>query len=252
MSINLKKDTKEGWMVFMHDKIKEVKDNMSIKYWHESNSKCRDWWDSIEPEDFYEIAYVELGCVCVIANIDFRSDAGKRECPTISYYLATKSNDETEEGFWESFEYIIPHRFDVISKFTTWEDIFNDMLWGLIDYCIEYEIDYEADYFLIHHDICLELKDKLNAEFKSYTKYLKDNCVDVDEIISYSYIIAMKIEFRKAINELAEKMTPKEIRQNLLEKDDILENLFHKFIKRETGEMDIYKEFILNTIKEEK
>ena len=38
----------------------------------------------------------------------------------------------------------------------------------------------------------------------------------------------------------------------VLEKEDILENLFQKFIKKDTGEMDIYKEFILNTIKEDK
>ena len=246
MSENLIKGTEAEWREHMHKRIKEVKDNMSIKYWHESNSKCRDWWDSIEPEDFYEIAYVELGCVCIIANIDFRSDAGKRECPTISYYLATKSNDETEEGFWESFEYIIPHRFDVILKCITWEAIFNDMLWSLIDYCIEYEIDYEADYFLIQHDVCNELKDKLSDEFNAFTKTISNK----EEAIQWHYKITMMNEFRIALNKMAENMTSKEIRQNLLEKDNILENLFQKFIKEETGEMDIYKEFILNIIKE--
>ena len=248
MAENLIKGTEAEWRAYMHERIKEVKENMSIKYWHESNSKCRDWWDSIEPEDFYEIAYVELGCVCIIANIDFRSDSGKRECPTISYYLATKSNDETEEGFWESFEYIIPHRFDVILKCITWEAIFNDMLWSLIDYCIEYEIDYEADYFLIHHDVCGELKDKLSDEFNAFTKTISNK----EEAIQWHYKITMMNEFRIALNEMAENMTSKEIRQNLLEKDNILENLFQKFIKEETGEMDIYKEFILNIIKEEK
>lgn len=249
MAENLIKGTEAEWRAYMHERIKEVKENMSIKYWHKPNNDCHDWWDSIVPNDWIAIAGLEIGCVQIECRIDHDLS---QEHQTISYYLNVKRKDEAEEEYWESFEYIVPNHLEQFSKFTTWEEIFNDMLWELIDYCIEYEIDYEADYFLIHTDICDELKDKLNAEFKAYTKYLKDNCVDVDEIISYSYIIAMKIEFRKAINELADKMTPKEIRQTFLEKDDILENLFQKFIKKETGEMDIYKEFILNTIKGEK
>ena len=61
----------------------------------------------------------------------------------------------------------------------------------------------------------------------------------------------MKYEFEIAIKELAEKMTPKEIRKNFLEKEDILENLFQTFIKKDTGKMDIYKEFILKHIESE-
>ena len=240
MAIKLTKGTEVEWRAYMHEKIKEVKENMSIKYWHESNSKCRDWWDSIEPEDFYEIAYVELGCVRVTANIDFRSDAGERECPTISYYLATKSNDETEEGFWELFEYIIPHRFDVILKCITWEAIFNDMLWCLIDYCIEYEIDYEADYFLIHHDICHELKNKLNAEFDAFIKTIPNK----EEAIQSHYKITMMNEFRIALNEMAKNMTNREIRKRFIEEPNILEQLYNAFLKRDTGEMETYKEFI--------
>ena len=245
MAIKLTKGTEVEWRAYMHERIKEVKENMSIKYWHESNSKCRDWWDSIEPEDFYEIAYVELGCVCVTANIDFRSDTGKRECPTISYYLATKSNDGTEEGFWESFEYIVPHRFDVILKCITWEAIFNDMLWCLIDYCIENEIDYEANYFLIHSDICDELKDKLNAEFAAFTKTISDR----EEAIQCHYKITMMNEFRTALNEMAENMTNRDIRRRFIEEPNILEQLYNAFLKRDTGEMETYKEIINEEMK---
>lgn len=245
MAIKLTKGTEVEWRAYIHERIKEVKENMSIKYGHESNLKCRDWWDSIEPEDFYEIAYIELGCVCITANIDFRSDAGKRECPEISYYLSTKSNDETEEGFWESFEYIIPNHLDKFSKFTTWGDIFNDMLWELIEYCIEYEIDYEADHFLIHTDICDELKDKLNAEFSAFIKTISDR----EEAIQCHYKITMMHEFRIALNEMAENMTNRDIRKRFIEEPNILEQLYNAFLKRDTGEMETYKEIINEEMK---
>ena len=243
MSINLSKDTTEGWRAYIHEKIKEVKENMSIKYWHESNQFCRDWWDSIEENDYMAFAKVKLGCVEIEARIDRYNSAAT----TISYYL----NIRNKNIEWEELECITPDHIEFISKVKTWDELFNDMLYNLIEYCIEYEIDYEAKNWCIKDDLLSILSTKLNDEFKSYTKYLKDNCVDADEIISYHYVITMKHEFRKAINELAKKMTPKEIRQKFLEKDDILENLFQKFIKKETGEMDIYKEFVLNAIKEE-
>lgn len=244
MAINLTKGTTEEWRTYMHEKIKEVKETMQINFWHESNQFCRDWWEFIEENDYMAFAKIKIGCVSIESRIDRYNSA----VSTVSYYLNTRNKDEV----WEEYDCIIPDHYEFVSKIITWEDLFNDMLYNLIDHCLEYEIDYEASYWCIKEDLLTVLKTKLNDEFKNYTKYLKDNCVDVDEIISYHYVISMKHEFRMAINELAKTMRPKEIRQNFLEKDDILENLFQKFIKKDTGEMDIYKEFILNTIKEDK
>lgn len=242
---DLKTDTSEGYRNYIHKKIKEVKETMPIQYWHESNQLCRDWWDCIGQGDYMVIARIDFGCVNIECRID--NDVNL-EFQTISYYLNTKM----QNGDWESSEYINPHRFDAVSKCTTWEEIFNDMVWCLIDHCIEYDIDYEAQYWCMKDDLLNILTDRLNSEFKKYTQYLKDNCIGPDEIISYSYCISMRNQFRTAIKEIAKTMTPKEIRKTFLEKEDILENLFQKFIKKDTGEMDIYKEFILNTIKEDK
>ena len=242
---HLKTDTSEGYRNYINAVIKEVKETMPIQYWHESNQFCRDWWDCIEQGDYMVIAGIDVGCVNIECRIDNDLDF---ESQKITYYLNTK----LQNGSWESSNYINILDFNTISKLITWEDIFNDMLYNLIEHCLEYDIDYEADYWCIKEDLLIVLKNKLNDEFKKYTTYLKENCVNKDEIISYHYVITMKYEFEIAIKELAEKMTPKEIRKTFLEKEDILENLFQKFIKKDTGEMDIYKEFILNTIKEEK
>ena len=241
---HLKTDTSEGYRNYINAVIKVVKETMPIQYWHESNQFCRDWWDSIEENDYMAFAKVKLGCV----EIEARIDRYNSSVVTISYYL----NIRNKNMEWEESDCITPDHIEFISRITTWSELFNDMIYTLIEHCIEYEIDYESKYWCMKDDLLNILTDKLNSEFKKYTQYLKDNCTDPDEIISYSYCISMKNEFRTVIKEIAKTMTPKEIRKTFLEKEDILENLFKKFIKKDTGEMDIYKEFILNEIKEEK
>lgn len=122
------------------------------------------------------------------------------------------------------------------------------MIYTLIEHCIEYEIDYEAKYLCMKLDIINEVKDKLLAEFSSYVKSITER----NDAIQSHYRITMMNEFKIAIIEMCKDMKPKDIRVNFIEPENILSNLFNEFIKKDTGEMDIYKEFILNTIKEEK
>lgn len=238
MAINLTKGTTEEWRAYMHEKIKEVKETMSIKYWHESNSTCRDWWNVIEENDYMAFARVNLGCVEIEARIDRYNSA----VSTVSYYLNTKNKDEV----WEESDCVIPDHIKFASSVRTWEDLFNDMLYNLVDHCLEYEIDYEADYYLIPSDLIKELKDKLSAERIAFIKTLYSK----DQAISYHYQITMFLEFEKAIVKIAEKLTNKQIRERFLQKNNLLENLYFLFIRKETGEMEIYKEFINNAIKE--
>ena len=150
---HLKTDTSERYRNYIHEKIKEVKETMSIKYWHESNQFCRGWWDSIEMEDHIPFAWIEVGCVCVETWIEYTETT-----PTISYYLCTKTPYNSEDGFLERSNYINNNRFDIISKCITWEEIFNDMLYNLIDHCLKYDIDYEADYWYMKEDLLIVLK----------------------------------------------------------------------------------------------
>ncbi len=238
MAINLTKGTEVEWRACINEKIKEVKENMSIKFWHESNQFCRDWWDSIEENDYMKIAEIKIGCISIEARIDRYNSA----ISTVSYYLNTKMEDET----WEESGCIIPDHIEFISSITTWEDLFNNMLYNLIVHCLDYEIDYEADYYIGTSDLIKNLQDKLSAERIAYIKSIKDK----DEAISWHYKITMFLEFEKAIPEIVKKLTNKQIRERFLQQDNLLENLFYAFCKRETGEMEVYKEFINDVTKE--
>ena len=238
---HLQTDTSEGYRNYIHAVIKEVKETMPIQYWHESNQFCRDWWDCIGQGDYMVIARIDFGCVNIECRID--NDVNL-EFQTISYYLNTKM----QNGDWESSEYINPHRFDAVSKCTTWEEIFNDMVWCLVEHCIEYEIDYEAKYWCMKSDIVDEVDDKLSAELSAYIKSISDRT----EAIQSHYSITMMNEFKIAISELCKTMKPKDIRVKFIESENTLRNLFDEFIKTDTGETEVYKEFILNTIKEDK
>ena len=237
---HLKTDTSEGYSNYIHEKIKEVKETMPIQYWHESNQFCRDWWDSIEENDYMAFAKVKLGCVEIEARIDRYNSA----VTTISYYLNVRNKNME----WEESDCIIPDHIEFISRITTWNELFNDMIYTLIEHCIEYEIDYEAKYWCMKSHIINEVADKLLAEFSSYIKSITER----NDAIQSHYKITMMNEFKIAILEMCKDMKPKDIRVNFIEPENILSNLFNEFIKKDTGEMDIYKEFILNTIKEEK
>lgn len=237
---HLKTDTSEGYSSYINAVIKEVKEIMPIQYWHESNQFCRDWWDSIEENDYMAFAKVKIGCVEIEARIDRYNSA----ISTISYYLNTRNKDME----WEESDCITPDHIEFISRVSTWDELFKDMIYTLIEHCIEYEIDYEAKYWCMKSDIINEVKDKLLAEFSSYVKSITER----NDAIQSHYQITMMNEFKIAIIEMCKDMKPKDIRVNFIEPENILRNLFNEFIKKDTGEMDIYKEFILNTIEEDK
>ena len=237
---HFKTDTSEGYRNYTNTVIKEVKETMPIQYWHESNQFCRDWWDSIEENDYMAFAKVKLGCV----EIEARIDRYNSTVVTISYYLNVRNKDME----WEESDCITPDHIKFISRIITWDELFNDMLYALIEHCVEYEIDYESNYWCMKSDIIKEVDDKLTAEFSSYVKSITDK----NEAIQAHYQITMMYDFRVAILEMCKNMKPKEIRVNFIKTENILRNLFDKFIKKDTGEMKIYKEFILNEIKEDK
>lgn len=237
---HLKTDTSEGYRNYINAAIKEVKETMPIQYWHESNRFCRDWWDSIEENDYMAFAKVKLGCV----EIEARIDRYNSTVVTISYYL----NIRNKNMEWEESDCITPDHIEFISRIRTWDEIFYDMLHTLIEHCIEYEIDYEAKYWCMKSDIIKEVDDKLTAEFSSYVKSITER----NDAIQSHYQITMMNEFKIAIIEMCKDMKSKDIRVNFIEPENILSNLFNEFIKNDTGEMDIYKEFILNEIKEDK
>lgn len=237
---HFKTDTSEGYRNYTNTVIKEVKETMPIQYWHESNQFCRDWWDSIEENDYMAFAKVKLGCV----EIEARIDRYNSEVTTISYYL----NIRNKNMEWEESGCIIPFRIEFISRITAWSELFNDMIYTLIEHCIEYEIDYEAKYWCLKSDIVDEVNDKLSAELSSYIKSI----TELNDAIQSHYKITIMNEFKIAILEMCKDMKPKDIRVNFIEPESILSNLFNEFIKKDTGEMEIYKEFILNEIKEDK
>ena len=237
---HLQTDTSEGYRNYINAVIKKVKETMPIQYWHESNQFCRDWWDSIEENDYMAFAKVKLRCV----EIEARIDRYNSEVTTISYYL----NIRNKNSHWEESDCITPDRIEFISRIITWDELFNDMLYTLIEHCVEYEIDYESNYWCMKSDIIKEVDDKLSAELSAYIKSIFDRT----EAIQSHYSITIMNELKIAISELCKTMKPKDIRVKFIETENTLINLFDKFIKKDTGEMEIYKKFILNTIKEEK
>lgn len=237
---HLKTDTSEGYRNYTNAVIKEVKETMPIQYWHESNQFCRDWWDSIEENDYMAFAKVKLGCV----EIEARIDRYNSTVVTISYYLNVRNKNME----WEESDCITPDHIEFISRITTWNELFNDMIYTLIEHCIEYEIDYEAKYWCMKSHIIDKVADKLLAEFSSYIKSITER----NDAIQSHYKITMMNEFKIAILEMCKDMKPKDIRVKFIEPENILSNLFNEFIKKYTGEMEIYKEFILNEIKEDK
>lgn len=222
------------------EKAKEVLENMSVKFWHESNKFCRDWWDSIVDEDHMPFAGIDLGCVNIEAHIMGRYN----DTPEVSYLFHTKCQD----GSWKSQNLVIVNCNEYYvyhNRIETWDDVMNDMLFTLIEYCDKNEIDYEADYYSSDFDIKKELEDKLTAEFSAYVKSIPDK----KEAIKSHYKITMMNEFRNALNEMAENMSNKEIRKRFIKEDNILEQLYRAFLKRDTGEMETYKEIINEEMK---
>ena len=126
---HLQTDTSEGYRNYIYEKIKEVKETMPIQYWHESNQFCRDWWDSIEKNDYMAFAKVKFGCV----EIEARIDRDNSSVTTVSYYL----NIRNKNMEWEESDCIRPDHIEFISAITDWNHLFKNMFYNLIEHCIE-------------------------------------------------------------------------------------------------------------------